>query len=217
MIVNVIKNYTVTLQKKSIRIIDGGLTDFDETGQSTSPTRLPELPQKKNDRTAALANGLPTRIDLRGSLAKTNCEVGIGNALVAANRDETTSNARTEILSPQCGRNTQTDKENVVSSAGTATGQPNALSSGMSGALGSDVWEIAKRIFDPGGLSIATQTSHELAVIEQLCCSFTASLSNDTKKSNFPKIFVNLVKLRKSKKIGLPERQPEAYHKKIDW
>ena len=44
------------------------MTEY-EPDQSSSQMRLPELPQKKDDRMAALANGLPTRIDLRDGSA----------------------------------------------------------------------------------------------------------------------------------------------------
>ena len=197
-------------KKKITRKSDDGLIDSDwmteyESDQSSSQTRLPELSQKKDVRMAALANGLPTRIDLRESSAKTNCEVSSGFALVPIRNGNSNamtevlpplggrntqlgieiSNAMTEVLPPLGGRNAQSGKENVESSVGKATGQPNALSSGMPGVLDNVAWAIAKRVFDPGGLATSTQTSHELAVIEGLNHSNLAmpflSLCNDKK------------------------------------
>ena len=80
------KKFTLSNKINSTRITDGGwLTDFEsvwnmtkcESDQLTAHTKSNKhpLPQKKDDRTAALA-GLPTRIDLRESNAKTDCWKG---------------------------------------------------------------------------------------------------------------------------------------------
>ena len=65
-----------TYEKNITRKSDHGLIKLDsvwmteyEPDQSSSQMRLTELPQKKDDRMAALANGLPTRIDLREGTA----------------------------------------------------------------------------------------------------------------------------------------------------
>jgi hypothetical protein len=75
------------------------------------------------------------------------------------------SNVMTKVLPPLGGRNAQSGKENVESSVGKETGRSIALSRGMPGVLGV-AWAITK-VFDPGGLATSTQISYELAAIER--------------------------------------------------
>ena len=87
----------------------------------------------KDDRMAAPAKGLPSQTDLRDGNAEANRAIGNGDATVTASQDEANSKASSETTNPQCGRNTQSGKENVESLVGTETGHPKALSIDNSG------------------------------------------------------------------------------------